>query len=163
MKLRYFYQCYLFRINQDAGRSSHWKSQVFREFQKRSVLYSTLLVKLQAFSFHSTALIKRDFTTDPFLEVSQTFQKISSLYGLKVVFHKFYLVHSWILDKYHPRSVISITALIVFVFGVILVRIFSHSDWVRRDTKYSPYSVQMRENTEQNSSEYRHFLRNVYL
>ena len=33
------------------------------------------------------------------------------------------------------------------VFGVILVRIFPHSNWMRRDTK----------NTDQNNSEYRHF------
>ena len=38
------------------------------------------------------------------------------------------------------------------VLGVILVRIFPHLDWIRRDTEYlsvSPYSVQMRENTDQ--------------
>ena len=33
----------------------------------------------------------------------------------------------------------------VFVFEVILVRIFPHPDWIRRDI-CSPYSVQMREN-----------------
>ena len=37
----------------------------------------------------------------------------------------------------------------VFVFGVFLVRIFPHSDWVRKDTPYlcvSAYLGQMREN-----------------
>ena len=41
------------------------------------------------------------------------------------------------------------------VFGVILVRIFPHSDWIRRET---PYLVQMRENADQNNSEYGYFL-----
>ena len=44
------------------------------------------------------------------------------------------------------------------VFGIILVRIFLHSDWIRRDT---PYSARMRENMDQNNSEYGHFLRIV--
>ena len=43
----------------------------------------------------------------------------------------------------------------VSVYGVFLVRIFPHSDWIRRDTEYS---VGMRENTDQENSEYRHFL-----
>ena len=40
-----------------------------------------------------------------------------------------------------------------------------HSDWIRRDTEYwsiSPYSIQMRENAGQNSSEYRHFSHSVF-
>ena len=49
------------------------------------------------------------------------------------------------------------------VFGVILVRIFPHSDWIRRDMSISPYSVQMRENTDQNNSEYRHFFTYCHL
>ena len=48
----------------------------------------------------------------------------------------------------------------VSVFGVILVRIFPHSDWIRRDMEYlSPYSVRMRENADQNNSKYGHFSR----
>ena len=39
------------------------------------------------------------------------------------------------------------------VFEVILVRIFPHSDWIRRVLVISPYSVWVRENTNQNSSE----------
>ena len=50
----------------------------------------------------------------------------------------------------------------VSVFGVILVHIFPHSDWIRRDTVHlspiSPYSVRMRENKDQNNSEYGQFL-----
>ena len=37
-----------------------------------------------------------------------------------------------------------------YVFGVFLVLIFLHSDWILRDT----YSVRMRENTDQKISEY---------
>ena len=44
----------------------------------------------------------------------------------------------------------------VSVFRVFLVRIFPHSDWIRRETEYS---VQMRENTNQKNSEYGHFSR----
>ena len=46
------------------------------------------------------------------------------------------------------------TAWKVSVFGVILVRIFPHLDWIWRDTE-----VRMRENADQNNSEYEHFLR----
>ena len=52
------------------------------------------------------------------------------------------------------------TAWKVSAFGVILVRIFPHSDWIRRDTQYL---VQMRENADQNNSEYGHFLRSDVL
>ena len=46
------------------------------------------------------------------------------------------------------------TAWKLSVFGVILVRIFWHF-------RISPYSVRMRENADQNNSEYGHFLRSV--
>ena len=46
----------------------------------------------------------------------------------------------------------------VSVFGVILVRIFPHSDWMWGDT---PYSLQMQENADQNNSKYEHFSRSV--
>ena len=51
------------------------------------------------------------------------------------------------------------TAWIVSVFGVILVLIFPHSVWIRRDTP--PYSVRMEENADQNNPEFGHFLRSV--
>ena len=48
---------------------------------------------------------------------------------------------------------------------VILVRIFPHSGWIGEipsiSRSFSLYSFQMRENTEQNNSEYGHFLRSV--
>ena len=68
------------------------------------------------------------------------------------------------------------------VFGVILVRIFLYSDWIRRGIPYpvlflsafscirtgygevlrvSLYSVQMQENADKNNSKYGHFFRSV--
>ena len=47
----------------------------------------------------------------------------------------------------------------VLIFGVVLVRIFPHSYWIWRDKNISPYSVQIRENADQNNSKYVHFLR----
>ena len=44
------------------------------------------------------------------------------------------------------------------VFWVILIRIFPHSDWIRRDM----YSVRMRKNADQNNSEYGHVSRIVH-
>ena len=44
------------------------------------------------------------------------------------------------------------------VFGVILVLIFPYSDSIRS----SPYSIRLRENTDQNNSEYGHFLGSAY-
>ena len=65
--------------------------------------------------------------------------------------HLFYVWMKWISA--------CATAWKVSVFGVILVRIFPHSDWIRRD----PYLVQMLENTDQNNSEYGNFLRSVLM
>ena len=47
------------------------------------------------------------------------------------------------------------------VFGVFLVRICPHSDWIGREM-WSPNSVQIRENKNQRSSEYGHFSRGVF-
>ena len=52
----------------------------------------------------------------------------------------------------------------VCVFGVILVRIFLHSDWIWRDylsVSIFPYSIPMRENADQNNCKYKHFFRSV--
>ena len=54
---------------------------------------------------------------------------------------------------------IIITSWKLSVFWVILVRIFLHSDRILR---ISPYSVRMRENRDQNNSEYGRFLRSEY-
>ena len=44
------------------------------------------------------------------------------------------------------------------IFGVFLVHIFPHLGWI---WSISPYSVQMRENTEHKNSEHGHFSRNA--
>ena len=49
------------------------------------------------------------------------------------------------------------------VFKVFLVRIFPHFDWNDNLLYKSPYSVRMRENTDQKNSWYEHFLRSVYM
>ena len=51
----------------------------------------------------------------------------------------------------------------VSVFGVILVRIFLLSDWIREILRTSLYSVRMWENADQNNFEYGHYLRNMWL
>ena len=53
------------------------------------------------------------------------------------------------------------TAWKVSVFGVMLIRISPHTNWIRRIRSISPYSVQTRENAGQNKSEYGHFLRSA--
>ena len=50
-----------------------------------------------------------------------------------------------------------VTAWKVSVFGVFLVRIFPHSELIRGDTNISPHRARMRENTDLQNSEYRHF------
>ena len=55
------------------------------------------------------------------------------------------------------RFVYSYTACRVSAFGIFLVRIFLHSDW------YSPYSVRIRENTNEKNCEYRNFSRSAIL
>ena len=45
--------------------------------------------------------------------------------------------------------------------GVILVRIFPIGTEYKEILCISPYSVRMRENTDQNNSEYGHFLRSA--
>ena len=46
----------------------------------------------------------------------------------------------------------------VSVFGVFLVRILLHSDWIQRDTEYS---VRMQKNADQKNSEYGQLSRSV--
>ena len=53
------------------------------------------------------------------------------------------------------------TAWKVSVFGVILVRIFQHSDWIRRDTKYLSIFTLNAENAGQSNYEYEYLLRSV--
>ena len=60
---------------------------------------------------------------------------------------------------YKFREFTDVTAYKVSIFGVILVRIFPHSDCTERYGVSA--SVQMRENTDQNHSEYEHFSRSA--
>ena len=59
----------------------------------------------------------------------------------------------------------NITVQNVSVFRVILVHIFPHSDWIRRDTEYlSVFSLNVGKcgiNVDQHNSEYGHFLGSV--
>ena len=58
------------------------------------------------------------------------------------------------------------TAWKLSVFGVILVCIFPHSDWIREFGKIriiSPYSVRVQENADQNNFEYGQFLRSDFV
>ena len=48
----------------------------------------------------------------------------------------------------------NVTAWRMSLFRVFLIRIFAHSEWIRRDREYS---VRMRENMDQKNSEYGHF------
>ena len=67
----------------------------------------------------------------------------------ELVFHKFYLAHSWVLCLIYVRNhkvmwqklrkiffILHTTACKGSVFRVFLVCIFPHSDWIRR---YTPY------------------------
>ena len=51
------------------------------------------------------------------------------------------------------------TAWKVPVFGVFQIRVFPPSDWIREILLISPYSVQMRENTDQKNLKYCHISR----
>ena len=64
------------------------------------------------------------------------------------------------LNHFFPKRFLKITAEKVSVFGVILVCILPHSDWIRRDSLY--LSVRMRGNVDQNNSEREHFLRSEF-
>ena len=57
--------------------------------------------------------------------------------------------------NFSKNSLIYVT---VFVFRVLLVRIFQHLDWIQSK---SPYSARIREITDQKNSECGHFLRRV--
>ena len=65
-------------------------------------------------------------------------------------------------NRINLRFDLYFTAWKVSVFGVFLVRIFPHSDWIRRK-RISPYLVRMRKSMNQKISEYGHFSRSNYL
>ena len=55
---------------------------------------------------------------------------------------------TWIFEICTGSHVLN-TAWKVSKYGVFSGPYFPHSDWIRRDTDYSPYSIRMRENTDQ--------------
>ena len=61
--------------------------------------------------------------------------------------------------KVTNSKTLTYTAWKVSVFGVFLVRIFPHSEWIRRDTPYLSVPVQICEDTNQKNSEYGHLSR----
>ena len=75
---------------------------------------------------------------------------------LKCIMHKTML---WKTTKSQKNFLIYLpskhifTAWNVSIFGVNLARVLPHCDWVREIRSISQYSVRMRENTGQNSSE----------
>ena len=75
----------------------------------------------------------------------------------KLMDWKLHKTKHWIKTSTGNQNNIRYTAWEVFVFGVILVRILLHSDWIRRD---NVYPVRMHENADQNNSKDGHFLRN---
>ena len=74
----------------------------------------------------------------------------------KLMDWKLHKTKHWIKTSTGNQNNIRYTAWEVFVFGVILVRILLHSDWIRRD---NVYPVRMHENADQNNSKDGHFLR----
>ena len=73
-------------------------------------------------------------------------------------FHNFswFKVNTWIMNWYDNSG--DYTAWTVSKYSVYLVRIFLYFDWIRRFTEYS---VQMRENTDQKNSVFEQFLCSV--
>ena len=112
-----------------------------------------------------------------FLEILQNSQentcaRVSFLIKLqdsgKISKNTFFTEHvsgtaSWEEFMIKSAKVISDKALKVSVFGIILVRIFSHLDWMRRDTEYLSVFSPNAGNTDQNNSEYGFFLRSERL
>ena len=69
-----------------------------------------------------------------------------------------------IVNLIHIEFASSLTIWKASVFEDLLVRIFPHSDWIRRNTgdlRISPYSGRMRENTDRENSEYGIFSRST--
>ena len=105
------------------------------------------------------------FTVALFLLLTKMFFWIKEwIKVLQLLLHKDF---PWLFSSYFAKLVVLClycTAWKVSVFGVILVNILPHSDWIRRDTPYlriSPDSVLMRENAVQNNSEHALCLRSV--
>ena len=75
-------------------------------------------------------------------------------------FHKAYITNTFTIKHFTGCFQTVSTGWKVSIFGVILVRIFPHSDCVWRDT---PCSVWMRKYTDHNNYEYGHVLGSVVI
>ena len=91
---------------------------------------------------------------------AQSSKFYKNFYGSSGLFIFNPLVSIFLSIIYIPRR---FTAWKVSVFGVILVRISLHLDWIQRDTPYlsvfSPNARKCGKNTDQNTSKYGHILR----
>ena len=67
------------------------------------------------------------------------------------------ILEVWQDSEYASEIVEIYTVRKVSIFGIILVHIFPHSDWILR---ISPCSARMQEDMDQNNSEYGHSLWN---
>ena len=80
--------------------------------------------------------------------------------SLDIILWRLLIYLKWFLSV--RVSKVNIRHCVTSVCGDILIHIFPHSDWMQKDIlRISPYSVWMRENTEQNYTGYRPFLRSV--
>ena len=134
--------------------SSHGKKQMFTlnlllpklhvSLAKDTFINEAQMCSLKPLSKSTTSVFKSMF--------KQTRSYISKVYSFQV------------LSNSGESSLIN-TAWKVSVFGVFQVRIFSHSDWIRRDNQYlsifglnmERFELWMRENTDLKDSEYGHF------
>ena len=134
--------------------SSHGKKQMFTlnlllpklhvSLAKDTFINEAQMCSLKPLSKSTTSVFKSMF--------KQTRSYISNVYSFQV------------LSNSGESSLIN-TAWKVSVFGVFQVRIFSHSDWIRRDNQYlsifglnmERFELWMRETTDLKDSEYGHF------
>ena len=134
--------------------SSHGKKQMFTlnlllpklhvSLAKDTFINEAQMCSLKPLSKSTTSVFKSMF--------KQTRSYISKVYSFQV------------LSNSGESSLIN-TAWKVSVFGVFQVRIFSHSDWIRRDNQYlsifglnmERFELWMRETTDLKDSEYGHF------
>ena len=116
-------------------------------------------------------MIKRNFPTGQVYSKKQTWvmanQHTFKSRLIRYIFHYELLITSFdtIISAYffavRVWTLKDDTAWKMSVFGVILVRIFPHSEWIQRDTPYLPVFRLNAGNTDQNNSEYGHFLRSL--
>ena len=111
----------------------------------RNSWYSRLSLGTQSSALFALHLLLISFSpgskllmlSEIFYTVSTSwFDRINSGYFKNEISQKFFVKSRGRLFSFWCFIYYTITALNVSVFGVILVLIFPHSDWIRRDTKY---------------------------